>query len=75
MHPWLTMETTGSTALSPGNTPLTQITVRARSLLPTRCRPRSWYRVSGHTPDLVVNRACPCRPALLEPLVEQRQHD
>jgi hypothetical protein len=24
-HPWLTMETTGSTALSPGNSPSTQI--------------------------------------------------
>lgn len=30
-HPWLTMETTGSTALSPGNSPPTRISTMASS--------------------------------------------
>lgn len=37
-HPWLTMETTGSTALSPGNTPPTQISTHGEFNSPRGCR-------------------------------------
>jgi hypothetical protein len=38
MHPWLTMETTGSTALSPGNSPPTQISTHGEFNSPRGCR-------------------------------------
>jgi hypothetical protein len=37
-HPWLTMETTGSTALSPGNSPPTQISTHGEFNSPRGCR-------------------------------------
>ena len=37
-HPWLTMDTTGSTALSPGNTPPTQISTHGEFNSPRGCR-------------------------------------
>ena len=37
-HPWLTMETTGSTALSPGNAPPTQISTHGEFTSPRGCR-------------------------------------
>ena len=37
-HPWLTMDTTGSTALSPGNTPPTQISTHGGFNSPRGCR-------------------------------------
>lgn len=37
-HPWLTMETTGSTALSPSNTPPTQISTHGEFHSPRGCR-------------------------------------
>ena len=37
-HPWLTMETTGSTALSPGNAPPTQISTHGEFNSPRGCR-------------------------------------
>jgi hypothetical protein len=37
-HPWLTMETTGTTALSPGNTPPTQISTHGEFNSPRGCR-------------------------------------
>src|SRR5688572_29254923 len=37
-HPWLTMETTGATALSPGNSPPTQISTHGEFNSPRGCR-------------------------------------
>src|SRR5688572_24027642 len=37
-HPWLTMETTGSTALSPSNAPPTQISTHGEFTSPRGCR-------------------------------------
>lgn len=37
-HPWLTMETTGSTALSPGNSPPTEISTHGEFSSPRGCR-------------------------------------
>jgi hypothetical protein len=37
-HPWLTMETTGSTALSPGNSPPTEISTHGEFNSPRGCR-------------------------------------
>jgi len=37
-HPWLTMETTGSTALSKGNSPPTQISTHGEFNSPRGCR-------------------------------------
>ncbi len=37
-HPWLTMDTTGSTALSPGNSPPTQISTHGEFNSPRGCR-------------------------------------
>jgi hypothetical protein len=37
-HPWLTMETTGSTALSPSNSPPTQISTHGEFNSPRGCR-------------------------------------
>lgn len=37
-HPWLTMETTGATALSPGNSPPTQISTHGEFNSPRNCR-------------------------------------
>ena len=37
-HPWLTMETTGSTALSPGNSPPSQISTHGEFNSPRGCR-------------------------------------
>jgi hypothetical protein len=37
-HPWLTMQTTGSTALSPGNSPPTQISTHGEFNSPRGCR-------------------------------------
>ena len=37
-HPWLTMETTGSTALSPSNAPPTQISTHGDFTSPRGCR-------------------------------------
>lgn len=37
-HPWLTMETTGSTALSPSNAPPTQISTHGEYTSPRGCR-------------------------------------
>ena len=37
-HPWLTMETTASTALTPGNTPPTQISTQGEFPSPRGCR-------------------------------------
>ena len=37
-HPWLTMDTTGSTALSPGNSPPTQISTHGEFNSPRDCR-------------------------------------
>jgi hypothetical protein len=37
-HPWLTMDTTGSTAVSPGNTPPTQISTHGEFNSPRGCR-------------------------------------
>ena len=38
MHPWLTMETTASTALTPGNTPPAQISTQGEFQSPRGCR-------------------------------------
>lgn len=38
MHPWLTMEKTASTALTPGNTPPTQISTQGEFQSPRGCR-------------------------------------
>jgi hypothetical protein len=38
MHPWLTMETTGSTAVSPSNSPPTQISTHGEFNSPRGCR-------------------------------------
>ncbi len=37
-HPWLTMETTASTALTPGNTPPAQISTQGEFPSPRGCR-------------------------------------
>jgi len=37
-HPWLTIDTTGSTALSPGNSPPTQISTHGEFNSPRGCR-------------------------------------
>ena len=37
-HPWLTMETTAATALSPGNSPPTQISTHGEFSSPRGCR-------------------------------------
>ena len=37
-HPWLTMETTGTTALSPGNAPPTDISTHGEYTSPRGCR-------------------------------------
>ncbi len=37
-HPWLTMETTGSTALTPNNAPPTQISTHGEFTSPRGCR-------------------------------------
>jgi hypothetical protein len=37
-HPWLSMETTGSTSLSPGNAPPTQISTHGEFNSPRGCR-------------------------------------
>jgi hypothetical protein len=37
-HPWLTMQTTGSTALSPSNSPPTQISTHGEFNSPRGCR-------------------------------------
>lgn len=37
-HPWLTMETTGTTALSPGNSPPTDISTHGEYSSPRGCR-------------------------------------
>jgi hypothetical protein len=37
-HPWLTMETTGATALSPSNAPPTQISTHGEFTSPRGCR-------------------------------------
>lgn len=37
-HPWLTMETRGATALSPGNAPPTQISTHGEFNSPLGCR-------------------------------------
>ena len=37
-HPWLTMETTGATALTPGNAPPTQISTHGEFTSPRGCR-------------------------------------
>jgi hypothetical protein len=41
-HPWLTVETTGATALSPGNSPPTQISTHGEFNSPRGCRGTFW---------------------------------